>query len=144
MAEPRAGIDARHRSVCNARTADSAWPRLSRRLSRTNFKSGNNSAQRVDFSICSICAGKAFSPQMPFGVAPAVKIQSIWRDGLSGYSGYPSNRRPLPLKYSSGLPSMPVLDKYWHNRLLPLRPEVQIAYPRLVGSERLAIPAETR
>jgi hypothetical protein len=38
---------------------------------------------------------------------------------------------------------MQVLDKYWHNRLLPLRPDVQMAYPRLPGSERLAIPAET-
>ena len=38
----------------------------------------------------------------------------------------------------------PVLDKYWHNRLLPLRPDVQIAYPRLAGSDRLAIAAETR
>src|ERR1700690_118108 len=81
---------------------------------------------------------------MPFGVAPSASIQSICRDGTSGYSGYPSNRRPLPLKYSSGLPSMPVLDKYWLNRLLPLRPDVQIAYPRLAGSERLAIPALPR
>src|SRR5271169_5604506 len=80
---------------------------------------------------------------MPFGVAPSVRIQPICRDGSSGYSGYPSSRRAPPLKYSSGLPSTPVLDKYWHNRLLPLRPDVQIAYPRLAGSERLAIPAET-
>jgi hypothetical protein len=38
---------------------------------------------------------------------------------------------------------MPVLDKYWHNRLLPLRPDVQIAYPRLAGSQRSVISAET-
>jgi hypothetical protein len=41
------------------------------------------------------------------------------------------------------LPSTPVLDKYWHNRLLPLRPDVQIAYPRLAGSERSVISAAT-
>src|SRR5580658_3568596 len=80
---------------------------------------------------------------MPFGVAPSVRTHSICRDGSSGYSGYPSSRRPLPLKYSSGLPSTPVLDKYWHNRLLPLRPDVQIAYPRLAGSAVSVISAET-
>jgi hypothetical protein len=36
-----------------------------------------------------------------------------------------------------------VLDKYWQNRLLPLRPDVQIAYPRLAGSAVSVISAET-